>query len=197
MAQQAQWVLSASGRRVPEEEGTPLPNRGAEGFGCPFREWQGAKHDVLTGHKTPGSHSSRQQCPTLAAACTSPPRAQPWETSLQVTRELYLKSPSHDPSAAGKQSCRHKDDFILPAELLHRDCPSSPVPLAGAGSSLRQNNKFSQEPKAGRRSCAFLGTCAVLTAPQQDPRLHDMSKATCETSAAASAASSVNASFPR
>lgn len=53
------------------------------------------------------------------------PRAQLWDTSLQVTRELYLKSLSHDPSGAGKQGCQHNDDFILPAELLHRDYPPS------------------------------------------------------------------------
>lgn len=71
------------------------------------------------------------------------PTAQLWETSPQVTRELYLKSLSHDPSAAGKQGCQHNDDFILPAELLHWDYPPSSVPLAGAGSPIRQNNKLS------------------------------------------------------
>lgn len=97
-----------------------------------------------------------------AAAREPPSRAQPWETSLQVTQELYLKSPSHDPSAAGNQGCRHKDDFILPAELLHWECPPAPVPPAGAGSLLQQNNKLLEQPKAGRRSSAFLGIHKVL-----------------------------------
>lgn len=66
-------------------------------------------------------------------------------------------------SATGKQGCRHKDDFILPVELLHGDChPPRPVPLARAGSLLWQNNKFSQPPKAGRRSSAFLRIHKVL-----------------------------------
>lgn len=81
---------------------------------------------------------------------------------MQVTRELYLKSLSHDPSAAGKQGCQHNDDFILPAELLHRDYPPSSVPLAGAGSPIRQNNKLSRQPKPGRRSCACLSIHEVL-----------------------------------
>lgn len=61
-----------AGRRVPEE-GIPLHNCRAERFGCPFREWQGAKCEVLTRHKTLGSPSSRQQRPTPAAARDSAP----------------------------------------------------------------------------------------------------------------------------
>lgn len=34
-------------------------------------------------------------------------------------------------SATGKQGCRHKDDFILPVELLHGDCPPPPPSPSG------------------------------------------------------------------
>lgn len=74
-----------------------------------------------------------------------------------MTRELYLKSSSRDLSAAGKQGCRHKDDFILPAELLHWDCsPPSPSLRPELGPRSGKTTHL-QQPKAGRRSRAFLG----------------------------------------
>lgn len=91
-AARAQHVWQEGARRRRH----PPPDHRAKRFGCLFRERLGAKREVLMGLKSLGSPSSRLKHPTWAAACKPSPRAQLWETSLQVTQDLYLKSPSRN-----------------------------------------------------------------------------------------------------